>query len=177
MAINPQNVFAPYIAGPGLNLSVSSGQILVSGVPTVIPLTIVGLTANTTNYVFLNVGTGMVQASTSSFLAGSYPIATVGTSASGIKTLVDSRPDFFTGAVNSGGAVLLMPAGAQTISGFPLSLSGLELPPTTVSTNYVALATDSVILVNAGSGSVQVTIPVTSGGFYRVKKIDSTANA
>lgn len=47
----------------------------------------------------------------------------------------------------------------------------------TVSANYTALEDDSVILVDASSANVEITIPASdSGKQYSVKKIDSSAN-
>jgi hypothetical protein len=45
--------------------------------------------------------------------------------------------------------------------------------------DYIAVATDSVILVDATAGAVAITLPTAavSGTTIRVKKIDSSANA
>jgi hypothetical protein len=60
-----------------------------------------------------------------------------------------------------------------------LSGVGGNLTVTQVSTNYTALVTDDVILVNATGGTVTVTLPPASGNsgkVYQIKKIDSSSN-
>jgi hypothetical protein len=55
-----------------------------------------------------------------------------------------------------------------------------KLSPTTKSSNYVATLTDDVILVDATSASVTITLPTTAsalGRTYFIKKIDSSANS
>jgi hypothetical protein len=60
-----------------------------------------------------------------------------------------------------------------------LSGIGGNLAVTQTSINYNALLTDDVILVDASSGTVTVTLPAASGNagkVYQIKKIDSSGN-
>jgi len=106
--IEPSNAFSAYVDGGGLTLGVTGGVALIGTVPTTILGGSVALTANTTNYVFLNLSLGVVQVNTTGFGASEYPIATVVTTNSGIFTLTDSRPDI--GSSNSSGGGLLSSA-------------------------------------------------------------------
>ena len=92
--LDPRNIFAAYIAGPGLNIMVSGGTMLVGGSLLQLPNTVVGVTANATNFIYVDVNAGALMASTVGFPVGTFPIATVISSATGIVSLTDSRPDF-----------------------------------------------------------------------------------
>ena len=58
-----------------------------------------------------------------------------------------------------------------------IDLSSHKLAVTTKTTNYTATTSDNVILVNASSGDVTITLPASSSGLnFTVKKIDSSSN-
>jgi hypothetical protein len=88
-----RNPLAPIVVGSGLIITVNSGNILLSGVPTTIPSTVIALTQSATNFVHVTSG-GVVAVNTSSFPATSLPIAKVICSQTSITSVVDSRPDF-----------------------------------------------------------------------------------
>lgn len=177
MQINPQNVLNPFIEGPGLAVTVSAGEILVAGQPTMVPTTVVVVSPNTTSYIYLTIATGLINLNTTGFPSTNvYPIAVVVSGAASIKTLIDSRPDIFIGITNAAGAVLLNPSAPQAISGYALSVQGLQLNLVSESSNYTALAIDNIVLVNAATGTVTVQIPNTLGAFYRIKKTDASGN-
>lgn len=99
------NPFAPYIGAPGLSMTVGSGVLNIGTTATVVPLTVVGLAANATSFVFLNLTSGAIQSNTSGFPTGVYPIATVTTNNVGVASLTDSRPDISSGfSTFTGGA-------------------------------------------------------------------------
>jgi hypothetical protein len=100
--ISPTNAFSPYIDGGGLSLGVTGGVALLGTTPTVIGGQSVALTANATNYVILNLTSGLLQVNTSGFTTGNYPIATVVTLNASIQTLIDDRPD--VSGIGSGGS-------------------------------------------------------------------------
>jgi len=89
------NRFCPQITGPGLSLTVGSGKVYLSGSNTILslPSSQVNLTANATNYVYLLYASQAVVANTTGFPLNSYPIATVVTTTSGIRSLIDQRAD------------------------------------------------------------------------------------
>jgi len=161
--ISPTNAFTPYIDGPGLSVTVSSGVvILTSGAPTLVALTAVSLTANTTNYVSLSFVTGAISNSTSPFAAGVYPIATVVTDNVGVKTLTDSRPDVATFTVAAGGS---------TGTGSVVLAEGATIGDTTPA---VAITATTINAVTANvSGSVLTNPTITSATPAATKVIDS----
>ena len=96
--ISPNNSFAPFIDGPGLSITVDPGVVLLaSGSTLSVSRTAVPLTANSTNYVYLDFSVGAISANTTGFavVGGTYiyPIATAVTDNVGVKTLTDSRAD------------------------------------------------------------------------------------
>src|SRR5580692_6205913 len=101
-----RNFFAPSIGQPGLSIFVEAGTLEVSGVGTVVPAATVTLPANSTNYVFLNTTSAVVQSNTSGFPSTGYPIATVITGNSGVVSLVDNRPDVTSGGSGGGGGTV-----------------------------------------------------------------------
>jgi hypothetical protein len=103
--IEPSNAFSPYIDGGGLSLGVTGGVALIGTIPTTVPGGSVALTANATNYVFLNLSSGILQVNTTGFGVSEYPIATVVTTNSGIQTLTDSRADVAVGSSSGGGSL------------------------------------------------------------------------
>lgn len=112
MAIELRNPLAPIIVGSGLNITVLAGNVLLAGVPTSIPNTVVNLTASTTNFVFVN-SLGVVSVNTTGFPVSSIPIAQVVTNGTNVTSWIDSRPDFSlpSGSAVLGGQNVLSPAG------------------------------------------------------------------
>src|SRR5438094_6300502 len=47
------SAFAPYLGGPGLQVTISPGTVLCSNVITKLPLTIISLAPNTTSFVYI----------------------------------------------------------------------------------------------------------------------------
>jgi hypothetical protein len=86
------NAFAPVITGGGLSLHVEDGVLFVNGVLSTIAAADVVLAANTTNYVYVDLNTGLVTVGLT-LPADSFPIATVITGVNYIRSLVDSRAD------------------------------------------------------------------------------------
>lgn len=101
--ISPTNAFSPYIDGGGLFLGVTSGVALVGSTPILVPGQFVPLTSNTTNYVLLNLTSGILQVNTSGFTSGNYPIAIVTTLNTGVLSVVDARPDVAAAGPGGGG--------------------------------------------------------------------------
>jgi hypothetical protein len=83
----------------GLNIHVNGGALLISGVDTPIATATVIATANTTSYVYIPLSTGVITVGSSFPATNVYPIATVTAGPTTVLSLVDSRPDVFTGAV------------------------------------------------------------------------------
>jgi len=97
-----QNFFAPSIGPPGLSIFVEAGVLSLNGQGLVIPSQTVSLPASATSFVYLNTSTGAVQNNTSGYPSSNcYSIATVITTASGVRSLVDNRPDI---PASSGGS-------------------------------------------------------------------------
>jgi hypothetical protein len=114
----------PQIIGPGLNISVNQALVYVNGVESAIPNTVVGLTKNTTTYVFLNLGLVVIQTNNTGFASNSYPIATVVTTNTGVSTLVDNRPDYsISSSSGSGLSRFILSFGTALTSG-NFSLTG-----------------------------------------------------
>jgi hypothetical protein len=97
------NAFAPYIDGGGLVLGVNGGVALISTTPTNVPAASVPLTANSTNYVQLNMSDGAIEVNTSGFTSNNYPIAIAVTGRNFISTLTDSRSDVPAAGPGGGG--------------------------------------------------------------------------
>jgi hypothetical protein len=102
---SPTNILAPTIQPVGLNMAVSAGQVYVNNTLVSVPPTIVILTANSTNFIFLNTTSGAIQVNTSGFPTPCYPISAVSTGDKKVASYTDSRPDVFLGA-GSGGSTL-----------------------------------------------------------------------
>jgi hypothetical protein len=145
--IDIRNFFAPSIGPPGLNIVVAAGVILVGGVGVVVPTTLVALTANATNYVYLNTSTGGIVVNTTGFPAsGDYPIAIAVTGRTGISSLIDSRADVAGTGTGGGGG------GADTVL-LASTTQNLTLPS---SGNLYVDAT-------AGAGGITLTLPTAVG--------------
>ena len=107
----------PQIIGPGLNVSINQALVYINGVESAIPNTVVGLTKNTTTYVFLNLGIVAIQTNTTGFASNSYPIATVTTTNTGVSILVDNRPDYAITSTSGGGSRFILSFGTALSSG------------------------------------------------------------
>lgn len=152
--ISPTNAFAAYIDGGGLTLGIDGGVALIGTTPTVVGGQKVTLSARTTNYVLLNLTTGLVQVNTSGFTSGNYPIATVVTNSTGILTLTDSRPDV-PAAGPGGGAVS--------------SVFGRTGVVAAVATDY------GTVGINSGTGLL--TLASTTGGSAGLSYSDTAGDA
>jgi hypothetical protein len=101
------SAFAPYVGALGLQVTISAGTVLCANISTVLPRTVVQLTANSTSYVyvkFLQVGsispgnpaqitpTIAVTTDTTKGPDG-IPICVAVTGATGVLSLSDVRPD------------------------------------------------------------------------------------
>jgi hypothetical protein len=96
------SAFAPYVGGPGLQITVNGGTILCSNISTTLPTTTVQLTANATNYVYISIllplkGTTSPQPAptitTNTTGPDGIPLCMVVTSLTGIMSISDTRPD------------------------------------------------------------------------------------
>lgn len=138
------NPLAPVVIGNGLFITVNPGNVLLAGVPTNILSTLVSLTANTQNFVFVN-SSGVVSVNTSGFPASSLPIAQVTCDNIKVSSWIDSRPDFTLPASSGGNITVFSPWGGL-VSGVSLAslsapnkiqLSGFVIPNTIVASNIV----------------------------------------
>ncbi len=171
------NAFAPYIDGGGLQLSVLPGVALIGTTPTTIIGQSIALTANTTNYVYLNLTSGTIEVNTSGFTSGVYPIAVVTTLDSSLKTLMDSRTDVFSsssGGGSGGPSTATLTAGAGLAVGMVVAINdsgqavgqnnGTEVTP-------IQACIGICTAINSGSATVQLNgttvVPAaqTSGSF------------
>lgn len=113
----------PQIIGPGLNLSINNGVVLINGVEVSFPNTIIGLSANSTTFIFINLGLAILQSNNSGFTGNSYPIATVTTSNTGIAQLIDNRPDYAINSVTGAASRFILAFGTALVPG-NFSLTG-----------------------------------------------------
>lgn len=114
-----RNPLSPIVVGSGLIITVNTGNILLAGVPTTIPSTVIALTQSATNFVHITSG-GVVAVSTSAFPSTALPIAQIVCSQTSITSIVDSRPDFS----------LPVPVGTGTRS-VTINIDGGGSPPST----------------------------------------------
>jgi hypothetical protein len=139
------NAFAPFIGGPGLFVSVDSGNVINSGANTFVPAATLSLPANSTVYVYLNTSSFTFSTSTSGFPSTScYPIAVVTTGSSGVLNLTDSRPD-----VGGVGGFVPTAINAQIGTSYPIQNSDQSALVTFNNTSAVA-----VTLAQAGSSNL-----------------------
>jgi hypothetical protein len=116
----------------------------------------VTLPANSTSYVYLNTSTAAIQSNQSGYPSTNcYSIATVITSASGVLSCVDNRPD-----VTSGGGGGSSGVTSVTFTGDGTVLSSTpSAPVTSTGTLTASLNTQSANLVLAGPTSGSATAP------------------
>jgi hypothetical protein len=166
--LNAQNVLNPSVGGPGLNLSISPALLLLStGSLFSVPFTVVGLTANATNFVWVNLSTGSIQANTSGFPANVFPVATVTTSTGAVLSVTDNRPDFYLSAQGGGSSINFSdsetPSG--TINGINTAFTLAAAPNPALSliftVNGVVQKAGGVDYTLAGSTITLVTAPQT----------------
>lgn len=165
--ISGTNAFAPYIDGGGLTLGVGPGVALIGTTPTIIAGQQVTLTANTTNYVYLDLTAGTVSVNTSGFSTGVYPIATVVTLRNSVKTLTDSRADVGAsggGEISNGGSSVVVNSSGVTISDpFGNSITTGQL----ASTNTVIVddGNGNGLEIGGGTNAINLTNSSQSGFF------------
>ena len=102
------SAFTVFIGPPGLQVVVLGGTVLCANVSTVLPTTIIALTASAVNFVYVKfvsasnpaaggvVPTIAANADTTKAPDG-IPLATVTTNSTGVTSIVDTRPDFIIG--------------------------------------------------------------------------------
>lgn len=138
------NALVPQIGVPGLNILVNQGIVLINGGEVSFPTTLVGLTANSTSWVFINIGGPSLQVNNTGFPANSYPIAVVITNNTGVSSCIDYRPDYVITGSNTG------------ISGrFILSYG---TPLTTGRFTLTGWGTAAAISVNGKDSAHQITL-------------------
>jgi hypothetical protein len=116
--LSPLTALSPFIGPPGLNIEIYQGIVLINGGEVNFPTTLVGLSANSTTFVFINIGTGTIQINNTGFPAGNFPICVVVTSNTGIISLVDYRPDYvITGASGGFSGRFILNFGTNLTSG------------------------------------------------------------
>jgi hypothetical protein len=91
--ITPTNAFDPQITTGGLSLTVQPGSVSIDGTVTAIAQTAAALTANSTNYVYVDLASLTVTANTTGFPTYSLPVATVVTLTASIQSVTDNRAD------------------------------------------------------------------------------------
>lgn len=124
---------APIIVGGGFIITINAGIVVVGNTPTLIPQTVLSLTASASNFIFIS-SVGVLTINTTGFTSASLPICTIVTNTTGIQTITDNRPDFtlpspFTssifqpwgGLLGGTGVGLLSAANKIQMSGFVLS--------------------------------------------------------
>ncbi len=155
---NEDSALTPYIGSSGLSITVTGGIVLVNGVTTTIPLTVVTLTASATNSVYLDQNGTIVNA-TNGFPVGILPIASVVTSTNSITTLVDKRPDYEVRgnfqAVNmqlSGGITSI--GGVPTVGTAGVSASVSKGTPITPLVSQAAAISTTTLLTAPGTSAL-----------------------
>jgi hypothetical protein len=157
--ISPTNAFSPYIDGGGLSLGVTGGVALIGSTPTVIGGQSVTLTANTTNYVYLDLTAGTVSVNTTGFSTGVYSIATVVTLQNNIKTLTDSRADVTAAGPSSGPSLATVTLTAAQIAA--LSTTAITLVASPGTGKYIFPVT-ALYQVSAGAAGPSGNLFITN---------------
>ncbi len=88
----------------------------------------------------------------------------------------DSSGNFVRLGIGSPNQVLTVNSG---IPAWAPSQGGASTETVSNVTNNITAGSDSILLVNAGTGPINVTLPAAStktGSTYRIKKVDSTTN-
>ena len=184
------NALYPFIGPIGLNLSVNGGTVLINGNPVVFPNILIGLSANKTSFVFINIGTSTLQVNNTGFPANSYPIATAVTVNSGVSTLIDNRPDYVvTGSSTGIPGRFILAFGTPLISGnFSLSNwgTGASLSVTgkdsahqitiTAGTSPTQGAQVTLTFADGAWNTTPLIFPTQSGGTGMILPITSTSN-
>jgi hypothetical protein len=95
--------FYPKANSPGLRVTINEGSAVISNAVVDFPKADIALTANTTNYVYLDLALGLINKTTTGFPNGVWPICTAVTNATDVITLTDMRVDVFgsTGSSSS----------------------------------------------------------------------------
>lgn len=175
-----RNPLAPIVVGSGLIITVNVGNILLAGVPTTIPSTVISLTQSATNYVHVTSG-GVVAVNTSSFPTTSLPIAQIVCSQTSITSIIDSRPDFILPGGNSAtAATMFFPYGGSASESFAVSIGTANkvllngfYTPTSITFSKIAVLVGIADAVNSydwgiydSSGSLKAhvgarTVPAT----------------
>lgn len=182
------NALVPQIIGPGLNISVNQAIVYVNGTETSIPSTIIGLGANKTSFIFLNLGSVVLQSNTTGFSSNSYPIATVTTTNTGVAQLIDNRPDYSISSVTGGGSRFILSFGTALGSGnFSLTGwgSGSSISVTgkdsahqftvTAGTAPLQGAQISLTFADGAWNSAPLIFPTQSGGTGMILPLTSTS--
>jgi hypothetical protein len=153
------NALVPQISLPGLNILVNQGIILINGGEVLVPTTLVGLSANTTTWVFINIGTATLQANNSGFPANCYPIAIVITANTGVSSLQDMRPDYvITGTTVAVIQRFILNFGTPLVSGnFTLSGWGAGATITVVGKDSAHVITVTAGTAPSTGANVQLT--------------------
>lgn len=161
MPISSTNSLAPYIGPGGLIVVIDPAVVISNNVLTIVAQTNVVVVPNTTNYIFYNSISNVIQSNTSGFPNQVIPIATVTTSLTGILALIDNRPDY---------VVISLPTSIINAPGTPLVLGNFSFSGWG---SGAALAVNSgtqtgySITITAGSNpSVQPTVTLTFNSSY-----------
>lgn len=143
----------------GLTLNLSSGTAVCSNVVQTYPGGTLGMTANATNYVFLDASNSCLPASnTTGFTDNSIPIAQVTTSSSSITNITDVRTWFlWRPAGTSGGGT--GSSGAVDATQFPGADAGQKIAAAVASLPSVGGTVDARGLTGTQAFSATVAIP------------------
>lgn len=97
MAVSLVTGFTQRASKPGLLITITSGDAVISGAVVRFATGDISLAANTLTYIYLNFTSGFIESSTVGFLAGAWPICTAQTDNIRVTTISDMRPDAFSG--------------------------------------------------------------------------------
>src|SRR5580698_8529631 len=118
--------FAPTGGSQNLTLNVASGIAAIGTVPTLLASKAVLLTANATNYVYVDLSAGVISANTTGFTDTDYPIATAVTNSTQVTAFTDVRPGAFnvTGLASGGTGTVTSVSCGTGLSGGTFTTSG-----------------------------------------------------